>query len=314
MKKDLARLWKTLLITAAMLVVADIAVGVVADRLMDKLPDFSGDLAKDNYRLHRMDADVVVLGSSRGCYHYVSQQLNDSTDAYLGKHFSLYNAAISNKFANSNSCAAEIIIERYRPKLVIYDISEDQLCDSHLKDIEFSSPFYWKDTIVRRYLDEIGLKERLLMKSSLYRYNGKLFRIVSSICSPEASNDGYKPLRGTAEDLTEFDKEGETTKPASELDSYTLNNFENVLKKYSSVKVPLVIVSSPIFRPNDNNKRLAALCEKYGIPFIDFYDTPYFNDRPELFYDAKHLNDKGAPVFTAMLFEQLKPLLQDERQ
>ena len=36
---------------------------------------------------------------------------------------------------------------------------------------------------------------------------------------------------------------------------------------------------------------------------------PYFNDRPELFYDARHLNDDGAHIFTAMLFEQLKPYL-----
>ena len=292
-----------------MLVAVDITVGVVADRLMDKLPDFSGDFAKDNYRLHRLETDVVILGSSRGCYHYVSQQLNDSIDAYLGKHLSLYNAAISAKKANSNSCAAEVLIARYRPQLVIYDIYEELLCDAEVDDIEFSAPFYWKDTIVRRYLDDIGLKERILMKSSLYRYNGKLFRMVSSIFAPEAPNDGYESKRGTKIDLAKYEKEAEVSMPTLELDDYALNNFENVLKKYSSAGVPLVIVSSPKFRPKDNNKRLAVICEKYGIPFIDFYDTPYFNSHPELFYDAKHLNDEGAHIYTAMFFEQLKQYL-----
>ena len=309
MKKDLARLWKTLLITAAMLVVVDITVGVVADRLMDKLPDFSGDFAKDNYRLHRLETDVVVLGSSRGCYHYVSQQLADSIEAYTGKHLSLYNAAISAKRANSNSCAAEVLIARYRPQLVIYDIYEEQLCDAEVDDIEFSAPFYWKDTIVRRYLDDIGLKERILMKSGLYRYNGKLFRMASSIFAPEAPNDGYESKRGTKIDLAKFEKETEVSMPTLELDAYALNNFENVLKKYSSAGIPLVIVSSPKFRPKDNNKRLAAICDQYGIPFIDFYDTPYFNSHPELFYDVNHLNDEGAHIYTAMFFEQLKQYL-----
>ena len=124
MKKETARFWKTMLIFTAMIAVIDITVGIVADRLMDKLPDYSGDFAKDNYRLHRLETDVVILGSSRGCYHYVSRQLSDSIDAYLGKHLSLYNAAISAKFANSNSCAAEAIIARYHPQLVIWDISE----------------------------------------------------------------------------------------------------------------------------------------------------------------------------------------------
>ena len=309
MKKETARFWKTMLIFTAMIAVIDITVGIVADRLMDKLPDYSGDFAKDNYRLHRLETDVVILGSSRGCYHYVSRQLSDSIDAYLGKHLSLYNAAISAKFANSNSGAAEAISARYHPQLVIWDISEKQLCNGQVEDIEFSSPFYWKDTIVRRYLDNIGLKERILMKSSLYRYNGKLFRIVSTIFSPEAPNDGYESKRGSKIDLAKYNKEAEVSMPLLELNIYTLNNFENVLKKYSSAGVPLVIVCSPKFRPTDNNKRLAAICEKHGIPFIDFYDTPYFNDHPELIYDANHLNDDGAHVYTALFFEQLKTYL-----
>ena len=309
MKKAPVRFWKTILIVFAMLVAADISVGVVNDKLMDILPDFYGDFAKDNYRLHYLDTDVVILGSSRGKYHYVSQQLNDSIDAYSGKHLSLYNAGISDKFANSNSCAAEAIIARYRPQLVIYDISEDQLCSNQVADIEFSSPFYWKDTIVRRYLDDIGLKERILMKSSIYRYNGKIFRIASTFLTTTVVDDGYEPKYGAKIDTTKAKEEEMDATLTMELDNYTLNNFENVLKKYSSAKVPLVIVSSPKFRPTDDNKRLAVICDKYGVPFIDFYDTPYFNSHPELFYDANHLNDGGAHVYTAMFFEQLKQYL-----
>lgn len=309
MKKDTARFGKTMLIAIAMLVVVDITVGVVADRLMDKLPDFSGDLAKDNYRLHRLKTDVVILGSSRGCYHYVSQQLSDSIDTYLGKHYSLYNAGISAKRANSNSCAAEMLIARYRPKLVIYDIFEKALCDPRVNDLEFSAPFYWKDTIVRRYLDGLGLKERLFMKSSLYRYNSKLFRTVITIFSPKSPNDGYEPLRGARMDLPVFDEEAEVSKQTFDLDDYTLNNFEMVLRKYSSENITLVVVCSPYYRTKYSQKRLAAICDQYGVPFFDFSDMPYFNDHPELFFDTQHLNDEGAHVFTAMLFEQLKPFL-----
>ena len=52
MKKDSSRFWKAILIAIAMLVAIDMAVGVVADRLMDKLPYSNEDLAKDNYRRH----------------------------------------------------------------------------------------------------------------------------------------------------------------------------------------------------------------------------------------------------------------------
>jgi len=309
MKKNNAHFWKTILIAIAMLVAVDITVGIVADRLMDKLPYSNEDLAKDNYRLHHLNTDVVIIGSSRGCNHYVTQQLGDSLDAYYGEHLSIYNAAIAGKLANSNSCAAEVIIARYRPKLVIYDISEDFLCDDQLADIEFSAPFYWKDTIVRRYLDNIGLKERILMKSGLYRYNGKLVRIASCFLTPIAVDHGYKPKFGSNIDTTNVKNASKVPMPPKELHSYTLNNFETVLKKYSSENVPLVVVCSPHFRPINNNKRLAAICDKYGIPFLDFYNTPHFNSHPELFYEGKHMNDDGAHVYTAMFFEQLKRFL-----
>lgn len=309
MKKRQCPFLRATLIAIVMLVVVDITVGIVADSLMDKLPYSNEDIAKDNYRLHHLNTDVVIIGSSRGCNHYVTQQLGDSLDAYFGEHLSIYNAAIAGKLANSNSCAAEVIIARYRPKLVIYDISEDFLCDDQMSDIEFSAPFYWKDTIVRRYLDEIGLKERILMKSSLYRYNGKLVRIASCFLTPIAVDHGYKPKFGTTIDTTIDRKRPKVPAPIKEMNSYTVNNFETVLKKYSSEKVPLVVVCSPHFRPINNNKRLAALCDKYGIPFIDFYDTPHFNIHPELFYEGKHMNDDGAHVYTAMFFEQLKRFL-----
>ena len=309
MEKDSSRFLKTILIAIAMLVAVDITVGVVADRLMDKLPYSNEDLAKDNYRLHYLNTDVVIIGSSRGCNHYVTRQLGDSLDAYFGEHLSIYNAAIAGKCANSNSCAAEVIIARYRPKLVIYDMFEEVLCDARLNDLEFSAPFYWKDTIVRRYLDDIGLKERILMKSSLYRYNGKLVRIASCFLTSTAIDDGYKPKFGTTIDTTKVKNAPKVSAPTLELDSYTVNNFETVLKKCSSENVPLVVVCSPHFRPKNNNKRLAAICDQYGIPFIDFYNTPYFNRHPELFYEGNHLNDDGAHVYTAMFFEQLKRFL-----
>ena len=299
MKKEGSRFWKIILIACAMLVVIDIAVGVVADRLMYKLPDYGGEFAKDNYRLHRLETDVVIIGSSRGCHHYVTQQLGDSLDAYFGEHLSIYNAAIAAKMANSNSCAAEDIIARYHPKLVIYDIAEELLCMDDVADI---------------ITKDIGYKPknisiRMFMKSSLYRYNGKLFNIASCFLTPTAVDDGYEPKFGAKLDTTKAKKNPKASMSVQELDSYTVNNFETVLKKYSSAKVPLVVVCSPYFRPDNNNKRLAALCDQYGIPFIDFYDTPYFNSHPELFYDRRHLNDDGAHVFTAMLFEQLKRVL-----
>ena len=309
MNIDLKRFGITMLIALAVFIVTDIIFGFLADKTMDRLPDFCEQLAKDNYRLHRMTEDVVILGSSRGSHHYVSEQLSDSMEQRYSHRYSVYNAAIDGKFANSNSCAAEEIIERYSPKLVIFDIPEAQLRSDNIYDIEFGSPYYWKDSIVRRYIDDLGLKERILMKSSFYRYNGKIFRIISSFIRTVSYDDGYEPLYGATVDST-LRAHSET--PHKDFNQYSLKNFENVLKKYKSKKIPLIIACSPSFRPNDNNARLKELCEKYDRPFIDMYDEEYFNNHPELFDDVTHLNDAGAHVFTGMFFERLAKSLTND--
>lgn len=311
MKKDSTRFWKSVIIVVCLLAIIDVAIGLVADRIMPKQPDYSGQLAKDNFRLHRLNTEVVIIGSSRGSHHYVTKQLSDSLDAYYGHHLTIYNAAIDGKFANSNCCAAEAIIARYSPKLVIFDLPENQLRGDAVADIEFSAPFYWNDSIVHRYLDNISLKERILMKSSLYRYNGKLFRIASSFLRPLAEDDGYLPLYGTAIDTTKIKMPEQNPASSVELNIYKRKNFENVLKRYANSDVPLVVVCSPRFRPNDNNQQLAEMCKEYGIPFIDLYDIPFFNSHPELFKDDGHLNDDGAHLYTSLFFEQLKPHLKN---
>jgi len=310
MKKEITRFWSAVFVILAILVVIDVSIGVIMDRVMFKLPDYSsgGQLVKDNFRLHRLHTDIVIIGSSRGSHHYVTSQLRDSIHAYMGKHYTIYNAAIDGKFANSNSCAAECIIARYHPKLVIYDIPERQLRRSSVDDVKISSPYYWTDSIVHRYLDNISLRESVLMKSSCYRYNRRIFRIISNLIIGNQINDGYEPLYGTSIDTTIITRSTKQ-KSIEKLNLYSVNNFTNVLRKYQELGVPLVIACSPQFRPSVNNQELEKICSTYQTPFIDMYDLTTFNDHPELFKDEGHLNDDGAHVYTAMFFEELKPYL-----
>lgn len=311
MKKDITRLVFSLVIVTILLVIVDLVVGFIADKVVDKMPNYSGQIAKDNYRLHRLETDIVILGSSRGSHHYVTALLSDSIDSYKGKHYSIYNAAIDGKFANSNLCAAEMIISRYSPKLVIIDLSESQLVSEDVSDIKFSSPFYRKDSIVRKYLDNISFEEKMLMKSSLYRYNGKLLRIVSSFLKQKKTDDGYLPLYGSTIDSSKYNKPLIKNPEIRILNPYTKTNFRCVLKKYASKRIPLIIACSPCFRPSNNNNKLRELCNEYDVPFIDMYDLEYFNDRQELFKDASHLNNDGAHAYTKIFLKKLKPYLDD---
>lgn len=290
------------------LVVIDVVVGKVGDYAMTRLPDYSGLFAKDNFRLNRVKTDVVIIGSSRGSHHYVSTMLKDSINNYTGGGYTLYNAAIDGKFINSNSCAAESIIKRYSPKLLIFEVSEAELkrSDNTDSDVNFSLPHYTTNYFVKKYADEIGWEQQAKCISSLFRYNGKLLRIFSSLIFRSDSTTGYEPLYKEMTVIPESQPER-----LSEIDSYSLDNFSRVLKTAKEKGIRLIIVTSPRFRPNSKNDFLANLCADYDTPYIELYDLTLFNSHPEYFQDASHLNDKGAHIYTAMFFDSLKPYLND---
>lgn len=294
------------IIVAVSLLVIDITIGIAGDYTMTIIPDFSGQLSKDNYRLNRVKTDVIIVGSSRGCHHYVSTMLKDSINQYTGKQYSLYNGAIRGKFINSNSCSVESIMDRYHPKLIVFDVSEFELDGANSRhDMEFSAPHYKSNRYVRRYLDDLGWKEKVKLRSNMYRYNTKLLRIVSSFIS-KGEETGYDPLYGTMKVLP---VKNTSSLPQKEFDEYTIKNFTRVLETAQNKGILLVIASSPYYHPHDNNEHLAGICKRFNTPYIDMYNMDTFNNHPEYFQDEGHLNDKGAHLFTGLFFANLKPYI-----
>ena len=290
------------------LIIIDILIGKSGDFTMKRIPDFSGQIAKDNYRLNRVTTDIIIVGSSRGCHHYVSTILKDSINNYTGGEYSLYNSSIDGKFINSNSCSAESIMDRYTPILMLFEVSESELGgENSVRDMEFAAVNYNHNRFVKQYLHNLGWKERIKISSNMFRYNQKILRIISSFIQ-KGNETGYEPL---------FNKM--TFKPTKNnkieqedrfIDDYSLQNFTRVLKTAKEKGILLVVVSSPKFTPNDNNESLSSLCKKYDTPYLELYNLESFNTRPELFNDATHLNDDGAKIFTNLVFEHLKPYLE----
>lgn len=310
MRKDVVRFLKSLFITIVLLFFVDFTFGIVGDGLVNKMPNFSGLIAKDNYRQNRVVSDVVIVGSSRSAHHYVTTVLDDSIRNHTGACYSLYNAGIDGRFINSNSCAVESILERYSPKLLIFEVSEWELSGGMAQsDMEFAAINYKNNSVVKRYIDDLGWEERVKVFSNLYRYNQKLFRILSSFIK-EGDETGYEPLYSTMP-VVSTQMELKKQYIRREFDEYTLNHFKDVLRTAKEKGVCLIVVSSPFYYPTDSNLQLKELCDKFDTPYIELYDVEYFNHHPELFKDRDHLNDRGAHEYTEIFFQHLKPYLKD---
>lgn len=288
------------------LIMVDFAIGFIGDYAMRKIPDYSDQLAKDNFRLNRVTTDIIVLGSSRGAHHYVSTELQDSINNYTGGKYTIYNGSIDGKFINSNSCAAESIMDRCSPNLLIFEVTESELSGRKaIRDMEFAAVNKNNNKTVERYINNLGWKEQVKTSINMFRYNQQLLRIASSFFV-KGDTTGYEPLYNKMKAGKLEEKEVTSHRI---IDEYSLDNFKRVLKTSREKGIRLVIVSSPYYKPKDNNNYLAQLCEEFDTPYIELYNNSFFNDHPELFHDIDHLNDDGAHIFTNLLFEKLKPYL-----
>lgn len=303
MKKKNIQFIISLLIVITALIVIDVIVGIIGDYSMRRMPCFSGQLAKNNYRLNKVETDILIIGSSRGAHHYVTTQLRDSINKITGKNYTAYNSSIDGNFINSNCCAAEAVMQRYSPKLLILEVSEWELSGGQaVRDMEFTAGNYWNNKVVKKYLDDLGWKERVKMKSNMYRFNQKALRIASSYIK-KGEETGYEPLYAKMDYIPKI-----VCEPHSE-DVYSLNNFKRVLKTAKEKNINLIVASSPSFRPVDDNDFLSELCKSYNIPYINCYNQELFNSKPEYFKDVDHLNDDGAHIYTAIFIDKIKPYM-----
>lgn len=292
-----------------LLLIIDFTVNYIGNSLLVRLPNYAaGQIAKDNYRLNRITTDIIIVGSSRGVHHYIANQLCDSINNYINEDYTLYNASLDGKFLNSNLCAIESILNRYTPKLLILETQDSELYSYDYRDVFFSSMHYYSNNIVKKYIDNIGWKEKIKSSSSLFRYNQKALSLIGAFGRSEKNtNNGYLPLFGI---MKEEQNPNKSDNVSSNINSYTLNNLYCVLEILKEKNIPIIITTSPMYKPTTSNKELTNICSELNIPYIDLYNIDLFNSHAEYFHDSIHLNDKGAQVYTDMFFDYLKPYLK----
>ncbi len=310
--KEIKRFAIVLCIVTLGVVIVDVATSLTGDKLTRTLLLVQDKIAKSNYVLNDMERDIVVFGSSRGNKHYVTALFDDSIRHYTGRDNSVYNASLDGQGVNCNACLVESALKRYSPKLVIFEITEwELLADGN--DLEFLAPHYRHNPVVRDYLNVLGWKEKVKMLSGMYRYNGKLLRMFLAGTQP-IDTTGYTAIEG----LQQIVDDPEVMRPVPEAigagyNPLCVDNFKRVIALCQAKKIPLIVATSPEYKPLDNNDYLREICRQYDVPYIDNYNVELFNNNPQWFWDGYHLNDAGAQVYTRLFFQEVKPYLEHLR-
>lgn len=306
MKKGLLRFVFAVLTVLVLVFAADRAIGRVMDWMLPQISNH-GEIGKTYFSLFDVNTPIVIVGSSRAAHHYVTEMIEDSLK------MPAYNVAIDGCFFNYNCCVINTILDRYTPKMIIWENGNEYLYDSIYDPLESHYPYYSQNEwVLRTIQEEQSWTEYVRLNSKIYRYNSIIHRVLVRYMTRHSYIDGT--IKGyDSSPKKHLKKQLELKK--EELKSITLSEtkierFSSVLKRAQKMGVRIVIVDSPKYKlrtyENLSASKMQELCERYGVLYLDNSQLSYFLEHPELFNDANHLNDDGAKIYTKIVIGQIK--------
>lgn len=250
--------------------------------------------------------DVLILGSSRAHHHYDAPFLRDT----LG--VDVYNAGFDGNGAVLADGVLEMVLNRYKPQLVLFDVEPDfdvnvyEKDNHHTRYIKNLKPYY-REGGVSEIIKDVSMDEWRKVQSGLIRYNTEILGMaVDNLIDRGMDRRGFQSLSGKME------KDPEPKAPKKEeLDPFKLAYVEKLIVLCQSNDVPLVLVGSPKYGKTDSEalRPVKDIANKYEVPFLDYYADPSFMAHKEWFKEPMHLNSEGARVFSKMIAQEISELL-----
>lgn len=247
--------------------------------------------------------DVLVMGSSRAHHHYDTPFLSDT----LG--LDVYNAGFDGNGVVLADGVLEMVLNRYKPKLVLFDVEpafDVNVYDKdnhHTRYIKNLKPYY-REKGVSEIIKDVSMEEWRKVQSGLIRFNTEILGMaVDNLIDRGTERGGFQPLSGRIEKEPEPKAAGQ-----SELDPFKLAHIEKLIVLCQRNEVPLLLVGSPKYGRKDSEvlRPVKAIAERYGVRFLDYYAEPSFMAHKEWFKEPMHLNREGARVFSKMIAEELR--------
>ena len=259
------------------------------------------------YLCKKSTEDVILMGSSRMCRHYNPEIIEDILK------MSVYNAGIKGNGIILNYGMLCEILNRYKPKLIIYDIfsfdmyDDERFSEDNVRYLDNLKDYYNNPDIKSIFLN-VNPSDRLKMFSMMYRYNSKFPRILCDFLYKRGIfKKGYNPYHGVMNYQILDDGRNNQQK----IDKLKLYYFEKFIRKANENHIPLIVSASPRFGTSVDehyNDPIKALCKEYNIPFLNYYANIEFSSHPEFFHDSNHLNETGADKFTEMITPRIKEI------
>lgn len=292
-----------LAVFAVFVVIVDFCFGLCMNYLNSHVQE--GRMAKRYHVCKESTEDILLFGTSRMSRHYIPQIIEDS----LG--MTCYNCGEDGNGIVLSYGYLKMVLGRYTPKMVVYDLSDLDLYqsndDNNKKYISYLKP-YCNEPGIMDVITAVSDKEKVKLKSNLYRYNSIVLELVGSIFGVGIMDEkGYIPYKKVMEHEPELHIDS-----APKVDSLKLSMLHEFIKTCSDYDVQLVFVLSPRYKGSEYGvlyPEIRDLCNQYDIPFWDHTADSAISETKTMFANWMHLNDVGAEAYTRELIPSLKEVL-----
>ncbi|GHT53752.1 hypothetical protein AGMMS49982_17340 [Bacteroidia bacterium] len=258
----------------------------------------------------KMNTDAIILGNSRAWCHINPETL----DSVL--HINSYNLGMDWTPFGMQYVMFKVF-EKYnrKPNLVIQNVDFVTLYRP-VENINKSmfAPYIHED-LIKNELRKMGMSE-VELNIPLFQYPEyqPIMRGLKGLIS-HSSDDRYKGYQGkeVTWDGSALEKKLSQDSLISIIEPEIVELFDSFLNECKEKEIQVILVFTPMYYKatefTKDKEQLFNLChsfaEKYNIPFLDYshdplcYDTVYF-------FNAQHLNKKGAELFSLKLANDIK--------
>ena len=306
-KKLLRIILSTVLLVAAI----DVGTGWVFRWYM-RTHSIPGDYGKIDYMLKKVDAQILLLGAST-CMNSIDPEILEKE---LGK--STFNGGLNDQRLEFFDVMTEAILQHSQPELLVLVMRQNDLLTTSTGRLAMMSIYYHHgSTKLDGYLNKNSLKQKILLSSSLYRFNTHWWRFLLYHFKSfeELAHGGFvaKPVPPILPRRTTVSEDDTEIKDPS-VNPQKMQCLENILAACRKAGTTLWIVITPELVDYGNGYEFKGLsyirdfCRENNIPFFNDTQHPDFMDHPEYFFDNNHLNGNGADIYTRRLLQ----LLQEE--
>lgn len=266
---------------------------------------------KIRHMVNDVNADVLLMGTSRCNRHYVPSIISDS----IG--MSVYNGGIDasdNIFAHYT--LLNLLLKRYTPKVICLEVSTNDFIKSKdsFSSVSFFAPYFGQneqsDSIFR--LANLYWQYQIL---HMYRYNAKATSNIAGLFTTpqEVGIDGYVPTPQPTHSINRIPKR---EKSPTEIDCQKIEILQRFINTCKQEDILTIFTISPSFSIISESYYdvIKEIAIKNNVTVLDYHTQGIFLNHPDYYKDIVHLWHKGACIYSSMFASDLKKIINEQKE